>query len=170
MPTYSVEFERLWAKQSKELGRDLTEEESRRLDAVLFHSWIETGRLDELIHTTMTRSGRDGGLEEVMVLGHHLREIKDEARIHSFFRGLIRIRVKAFHEWWPQAAQGHIGCMCEAARASAEVMNVYVEYFHSLDRLGLDQQKEALREEMLRFQAREPVSRVLPMASKKKTP
>jgi hypothetical protein len=165
MPTFSVEFERLWAKRSKELGRTLTSEESRELDGQLFHSWIDAGRLDDLIRTILANFGRDGGLEEIIVLGAHLREAGDQAHIHTLFRGLISRRVKAFHQWWPRASGGHVGCMREAARASAEAMDVYIEYFNSLDRLGLHAEREELREEMKRFQAREPVKAVLPKAS-----
>ncbi len=162
MPTFAVELERLWAKRAKELGRDLTGDESRVLDGQLFQSWIDAGRLDELIRTIHANSGRDGGLEDIVVLGYHLREIGDEERIHSLFGGLVSRRVKAFHAWWPRALQGHVGCMREAARASAQAMDAYVEYFHSLERLGLESQRDALREEMQRFQAREPAKSVLP--------
>lgn len=162
MPTFAVEFERLWASRAKELGRDLTREESDEIDGRLFQSWITAGRLDELIRTIHANWGRNGGLEEIIVLGHHLRQSRDEARIHALFGGLISRRVKAFHEWWPRAADGHIGCMREAARASAEAMDAYVEYFISLEQLGLGPQRDALREEMKRFQAREPARQVLP--------
>ena len=154
-----------FAKRAKELGRDLTTEESRELDGQLFQSWLDAGRLDDLIRTVLANSGRDGGLEEIIVLGNHLREAKDEGRTHALFRALISRRVKAFHEWWPRAAEGHVGCMRDAARASAEAMDAYIEYFHSLDRLGLVAEREALRAEMKRFQAREPAKNVLPKAS-----
>jgi hypothetical protein len=162
MPSFSVEFERLWAKRAKELGRDLDKQETRELDGQLFQSWIDTGRLDELIRMVFANFGRDGGLEEIIVLGHHLRETRDEVRTHALFGGLISRRVKAFHEWWPRAQTGHVGCMKEASRASAEAMDAYCEYFISLDALGLVPEREALREEMKRFQAREPVRVVLP--------
>lgn len=165
MPTYSVEFERLWAKRAKALGRTLTAEESRVLDGELFQSWMDAGRLDELIRTILANSGREGGEDEIVALGYHLRETRDQARIHALFRGLISRRVKAFHEWWPRASEGHVGGMREAARASAEAMDAYVEYFNSLDRLGLHAERDALREEMKRFQAREPAKAVLPKAS-----
>lgn len=162
MATFSAELERLWVKRSKELGRPLTSEESRKLDGELFQSWIDAGRLDELIRTILANWGREGGLEEIIVLGHHLRETKDAARIHSLFRQLLSRRVKAFHAWWPKAAQGNVGHMNSAARAAAEAMDIYVEYFNSLDALGLLSEREALREEMQRFQAREPIKKVLP--------
>lgn len=167
MPSFSAEFERLWAKRAKELGRDLTREETRKLDGQLFQSWIDTGRLDELIRTVHANHGRDGGLEEIVILAHHLLEIRDEARTHALFRGLISRRVKAFHDWWPRAQSGHVGCMKEAARASAEAMDAYCEYFASLDALGLHPEREALREEMKRFQGREPVRSVLPRSPPK---
>lgn len=162
MPTFSTELERLWAKRSKELGRPLTSDESRELSGHLFQSWIDAQRLDDLIRTVLANWGRDGGLEETIVLGHHLRETRDEARIHALFRGLLSRRVKAFYQWWPKASQGNAGHMREASRAAAEAMDVYIEYFNSLDRLGLIAEREALREEMKRFQARDPVSQVLP--------
>lgn len=162
MPSYSVEFERLWARRAKSLGRDLTQEEARVLDGELFQSWIDAGRLDDLIRTILANFGRDGGLEEIITLGHHLRKTHDQARVHTLFRGLIARRVKAFHSWWPRASQGHVGCMREAARASAQAMDAYIEYFLSLDHLGLHEQREDLRAEMVRFQAREPAKAVLP--------
>ena len=161
MPSFSIEFDRLWTKQAKELGRDLTKDESRELDGRLFQSWIDSGRLDELIRTILANSGRAGGLEEIVALGYHLRQCKDEARIHTLFRSLISIRVKAFHQWWPRATDGQVSCMREAARSAAEAMDAYIEYFNSLDQLGLIEQKEVLREEMKRFQARETAKKVL---------
>jgi hypothetical protein len=162
MPSFSVEYERAWAQRAKELGRDLTKDEATEVEGQLFQSWIDANRLDELIRTIHAKYGRDGGAVDIIVLGHHLRKVKDEARVHQLFGGLISRRVKAFHEWWPRASEGHIGCMCEAARASAEAMDAYSEYFISLDALGLANEKELLREEMKRFQAREPVKQVLP--------
>ncbi|MFN3985828.1 MAG: hypothetical protein ACK4KV_10060 [Rhodocyclaceae bacterium] len=162
MPSFSVEYERIWAKRAKDLGRDLTTQEATELEGQLFQSWIDAGRLDELIRTIHANFGREGGAEEIVVLGYHLREARDEARVHQLFGGLISRRVKAFHEWWPRAAEGHVGCMRDAARASAEAMDAYTEYFISLDALGLTEEKELLREEMKRFQARASARQVLP--------
>ena len=162
MPSFSAEFERLWAQRAKTLGRDLTQEEATVLEGELFQAWIDAGRLDELIRTIHANHGREGGLDDVISLGHHLRESGHVARIHTFFRGLISRRVKAFHEWWPRAETGHVGCMRSAARAMAEAMDAYVEYFISLDKLGLSAELEALRVEMKLFQERAPASRVLP--------
>lgn len=162
MPTFSAEYERAWAKRSKELARALTQDEATEVEGQLFQAWIDAGRLDELIRTVLAKYGRDGGVVDIAVLGHHLRKVKDEARVHQFFGGLLSRRVKAFYGWWPKANEGHIGCMRESARASAEAMDAYTEYFISLDALGLTDEKELLREEMKRFQAREPVKKVLP--------
>ena len=168
MPTFSVELARLSAQRAKELGRELREEECRMLDGQLFQAWIDAGRIDDLIRTVLTNFGRDGGREEIVVLGYHLRETKDAVRVHTFFRALISRRVKAFHEWWPRAAEGHVGCMRESARASAEAMDAYTEYFISLDKLGLLTEREELRAEMKRFQAREPARKVLPSSGRKR--
>ena len=162
MPSFSAEYERAWAKRAKGLGRDLTKDEATEVEGQLFQAWIDAGRLDELIRTVLAKYGRDGGAVDIIVLGHHLRKMKDETRVHQFFGGLLSRRVKAFYQWWPKAVEGHIGCMREAARASAEAMDAYSEYFISLDALGLTDEKELLREEMKRFQAREPVKKVLP--------
>lgn len=162
MASFGVEYERAWARQAKQLGRDLTTEESSEVEGRLFEAWLDAGRFDELIRTVLARHGRDGGLVDIIVLGHHLRQARDEARLHALFGALISRRVKAFHTWWPRAEAGHLGCMREAARAAAEAMDVYAEYFSSLDSLGLADQKEALRAEMLRFQQRLPVKAVLP--------
>jgi hypothetical protein len=144
------------------LDRTLTKEEATEVEGLLFQAWIDAGRLDELIRTVLAKYGRDGGVVDIVVLGHHLRKVKDEARVHQLFGGLLSRRVKAFYGWWPKAIEGHVGCMREAARASAEAMDAYSEYFISLDALGLTEENELLREEMRRFQAREPVSKVLP--------
>ena len=164
MPTFATEHERLCARRARELGRELDSAETRQLEGELFQQWIDAGRLDELVRTVLARHGRDGGLDDIIVLGHHLRQVRDEARIHALFGGLLSRRVKAFHEWWPRAAEGHLGCMQSAARAAAEAMDAYIEYFHSLHALGLQEQCDALRAGMLRFQAREPLKAVLPAA------
>lgn len=170
MPSFSVEFERLWAQRAKELGRDLTKEETRELDGQLFQSWIDAGRIDDLIRTILANSGRAGGMEEIIPLGHHLCKARDESHVHTLFRGLISRRVKAFHDWWPRAQEGHVGCMKEASRASAEAMDAYCEYFICLEALGLHAERESLRDEMKRFQAREPVRSVLPRSAAKRRP
>lgn len=162
MPTFSAEFEKLYARTARERGRDLATAEKVALEGELFESWIKAGRIAELIRTIHANHGRDGGLDDIIALGYHLRETKDAAHIHLLFRGLISRRVKAFHDWWPRAAEGHVGCMQTAARAMAEAMDAYMEYFISLDKLGLEVEREALREEMKRFQARQAVSAVLP--------
>jgi len=164
MASFGVEYERAWVARSRALGRELTPQEAQEVQGLLFQSWIDAGRLDELIRTVHANHGRDGGLVDIIVLGHHLRQTRDEARIHALFGGLVSRRVKAFHQWWPRASTGHVGCMRDAARASAEAMDAYAEYFISLDSLGLLAQKEALREEMLRFQQRLPARQVLPKA------
>lgn len=166
MPSFSTEFERLYATTAKPLGRALTSEEKRALEGELFASWIKAGRIAELIRMIHANYGRDGGLDDIIVLGYHLREARDAEHIHLLFRGLITRRVKAYYEWWPRAAEGHVGCIQTAARAMAEAMDAYIEYFVSLDKLGLDVEREALREEMKRFQAREPVAKVLPRPAK----
>lgn len=162
MPSFSVEYERLWSQRARALGRDLTAEEARQLEGELFQAWIDAERFDELIRTIHANHGHSGGGEDIVVLGYHLRERKDRDRIHQFLGGLISRRVKAFYQWWPKAEEGHIGSMREAARASAEAMDAYSEYYISLDSLGLHDEKERLREEMRQFQARLPVKSVLP--------
>jgi len=162
MASFSAEFETQWAHRAKQLGRDLHEEESRALEGELFQAWIDAGRLDELIRTVHANHGRGGGLVDIVTLGHHLRQARDERRLHTLFGGLLSRRVKAFYTWWAKAESGHAGGMREAARACAEAMDAYVEYFISLDSLGLAAQKEALRAEMLRFQQRLPLKQVLP--------
>lgn len=162
MATFSVEFERRYRQRAKSLGRDLGKEESVELEAQLFQDWIDAGRFDELIRTVFSNHGREGGEDQIVVLGYHLRARRDAAHIHALFGGLISRRVKAFYEWWAKARDGHVGGMREAAKSSAEAMYAYAEYFISLDALGMKAEMEALRAEMLRFQAREPVAQVLP--------
>lgn len=162
MASFSVEFERTWLRRAKELGRDLTTEERATLEAAQFQEWIDTNRLDELIRMIHANYGREGGLDDIQALGYHLRKTSDIERVHVLHRGLISTRVNAFYDWWPRASEGNIGCMHSAARSVAEAMQVYVEYFASLDSLGLTAEREALREEMQRFQARQPLKDVLP--------
>jgi hypothetical protein len=47
-------------------------------------------------------------------------------------------------------------------------MDAYTEYFISLDKLGLLTEREELRAEMKRFQAREPARKVLPSSGRKR--
>jgi hypothetical protein len=162
MPTFAVEHDRACARQAKALGRALTGEEIARLEGELLEAWIAAGRLDELIRTLLQRFGRDGGLVEIATLGHHLRATRDAPRVHALFGGLLSRRVKAFHDWWPDAAEGHLGAMQAAARTAAEAMDAYLEYMHCLHALALVDEAEALRAEMLRFQARLPARTVLP--------
>jgi hypothetical protein len=77
--------------------------------------------------------------------------------------------VKAYYEWLPRALEGHVGCMRTGAPAMAEAMDVYVEYFISLDKVGSKEECEALREEMERFQSRLPIANVLPKTTAKKS-
>lgn len=162
MANFSTELDRAYVKKAKELGRPLTTEESTKLEGILFESWINEGRIDELIRTVLNRYGSDGGLTDIIILGHHLRVTKDEARIHSFFGSLLSRRVKAFYQWWPRARDGHLGCMQASAKASGEAFDIYIEYYHSLHALGLADECEALRKEMLRFQNRESIKSILP--------
>ncbi len=161
MPSFSAEFETLCGRQARQLGRDLRSEELQRLEGELFESWLQAGRVDELIRTVLARHGNDGGLVDIVTLAHHLRSTRDEARIHAFLGALLTRRVKAFYRWWPKAAQGHLGSMQAAARAAAEAMDAFIEYVHSLHALGLDAQCEQLREGMRRFQDRDPLKQVL---------
>jgi hypothetical protein len=162
MASFSTEYEQRWARRASELGRDLTTEEANEVEGLLFQPWIDGGRIDDLIRRHHANHGRSGGLTDLIVLGHHLRQTRDETRIDALFGGLLARRVKAFHQWWPKASSGHVASMREAARAAAEAMDVYVEYFISLDSLGLDAERDALRAEMQRFQDRLPATQVLP--------
>jgi hypothetical protein len=51
--------------------------------------------------------------------------------------------------------------MQASARAAAEAMDVFIEYFHSLHALGLDAGCDALRAAMQGFQSRCPQKDVL---------
>jgi hypothetical protein len=161
MPTFSAELDKACARAAREAGRDLAADEITRIEGQLFEDWIAAGRQDELIRTVLARYGRDGGLVDIITLGQHLRETRDGARIHALFGQLLSRRVKAFFEWWPQAADGHLGCMQASARAAAAAMDVFIEYFHSRHALGLDAGCDAVREAMLRLQSRRPQKDVL---------
>jgi len=161
MASFSAELDALCRRQAREQGRDLAVDEIDRLEGELFNAWLASGRVDALARLLLHRFGRDGGLVEIVSLGHHLRKTRDEARIHSFFNALLSRRIKAFYGWWPKASQGHLGSMQSAARAAAETMDVYIEYFHSLHALGLEAGCEQLRDGMRRFQARDPMATVL---------
>ena len=75
--------------------------------------------------------------------------------MHSLFRGLISARARAFWRSWPQAEQGQIGAMRDAARYHASCMEAYAEYYHNLWTLQLTEAERDLKQEMLRFQARQ---------------
>ena len=139
----------------KELGRVLFKEESDALEGELFQHWVAAERYDELIRRMHAVYDRDGGLEECIVLGIALQEAGDSERIDTLFRGLINRRVKAFWTHWELAVSGHPGHMRGCARQAADAMEIYLEYYIRLANLGEHEKKEALRAEMLAFQARE---------------
>lgn len=159
MSTFPRELDRLVGRRMKELGRTLTREESVVVEAELFQSWVAAQRYDELIRRMHAIYDRSGGHEECVVLGHALQAAGDLERIETLFRGLINRRVKAFWANWELAQSGHPGHMHGCARQAADAMEVYLEYYIRLANLGCEDQKEALRQEMLAFQARERSSR-----------
>lgn len=159
MITFPRELDKLVGRRMKELGRTLTREESEVVEAELFQSWVAARRYDELIRRIHAIHDRSGGHEECIILGHALEEAGDLKRIDALFRGLINRRVKAFWENWERALSGHPGHMHGCARQAADAMEVYLEYYTRLANLGQEDQKEALRNEMLAFQAREQGAR-----------
>lgn len=155
MSTFPKELDKLIGRRMKELGRVLFKEESDALEGELFEDWVAAKRYDELIRRMHAIYDRDGGLEECIVLGIALQEAGDSERIDTLFRGLINRRVKAFWANWEHALSGHPGHMHGCAKQAADAMEVYLEYYIRLANLGRHEQKEALRGEMLAFQARE---------------
>lgn len=115
---------------------------------------MSSQRYDELIRRVHAIYDRDGGHEECVVLGHALQEAGDLERIDTLFRGLINRRVKAFWSNWELAQSGHPGHMHGCAKQAADALQAYLEYYIRLANLGLEERKEALRQEMLAFQAR----------------
>lgn len=159
MGKFTAEFEKAYAKRQRELGRDLTQLESEIVEEELFKNWIDQGRFDELIRRIHSEYGVEGGVGECAILGYTLREQKDARHIHALFQGLITRRTRAFWEFWPKAQTGHIGSMLTAAQRMANAMESYLEYFISLKAIGLDDEAELLRAEMLAFQARERIKK-----------
>ncbi len=155
MPTFSVELSSLWRKRRKAIGRDLTAEEGTVLEGELFEIWIQDKRYDDLIRYVLHSFGRDGGQIEIAILGHALTESNDIERIHKLFRSLLSRRLRGYWEFWPEAKDGHIGCMFQAAKHMSDTMEIYVEYFVRLNKAGLEQEQELIRKEMLHFQKRE---------------
>ncbi len=154
MGNFPKERDTAWRKRRKELGRDLTNEEGEQLEGELFEAWVDAGRYDELIRRIHHEFDVEGGAHECAVLGYALREAKDAGRLHTLFRGLISRRTKAFWESWPSAESGHVGHMLLASQRMASAMESFLEYFHSLTSLGLQEQSEKLRAEMHSFQSR----------------
>lgn len=170
MGKFPTELESAYRKQSRELGRDLTQLEIAILEEQLFNQWIEQGRIDELIRRIHSEYGVEGGERECFILGYALREQKDALHIHALFQGLIARRTKAFWAFWTEAQTGHTGAMLGAAKRMASAMESYLEYFVSLKALQLDDEAELLRAEMLTFQARERATKAArPKASKSVT-
>lgn len=155
MTSFPNELDKLIGRRMKELGRVLYREESDAMEGQLFESWIAAGRYDALIRRIHSTYGCEGGHEECAVLGFALQEAGDLARMDTLFRGLINRRVKSFWTNWDQALSGHAGWMHVCAKQAAAAMEAYLEYYNRLANLRLDEQKEALRAEMLAFQARE---------------
>lgn len=155
MSKFAKELDKAYGRRMKELGRVLTKEESDVLEAELFHEWVVAGRYDELIRRMHAVYDVGGGHEECIVLGNALQQAGDVARIDDLFRGLIKRRTRAFWSNWDQAQAGHPGHMLGCAKQAAEVMDAYLEYYIRIANLGLEDQKERLRQEMLAFQARE---------------
>lgn len=155
MGAFPRELERAYARRMKELGRVLTSDEGEVLEAELFQSWVSAGRHDELIRRMHAVHDREGGREEIIVLGHALQAAGDVERIDTLFLGLIDRRARAFWANWPLAESGHPGHMAGCARQAASTLEVYLEYYVRLAGLGLDDRKERVRREMLAFQARD---------------
>lgn len=162
MGNFPKELDSAWRKRRKELGRELTGEEGEQLEGELFESWVDAGRYDELIRRIHHEFDVEGGAHECAVLGYALREAKDAERLHTLFRGLISRRTKAFWESWPAAESGHVGHMLLASQRMTSAMESFLEYFHSLTTLGLKEESEQLRLDMLAFQ-----TRIKPKAARK---
>jgi len=172
MSTFPKELDTLIGRRMKELGRVLFKEESDALEGELFQSWVAAKRYDELIRRMHAVYDREGGLEECIVLGIALQEAGDSERIDTLFRGLINRRVKAFWANWDAALSGHPGHMRGCAKQASDAMEVYLEYYIRLANLGQQEKKEALRDEMLAFQARQRGATLpkAPKSSSKRTP
>jgi len=139
----------------KELGRVPFKEESDALEGERFQDWVAAERYDELTRRMHAIYDCNGGLEECIVLGIAVQEAGYSERIDTLFRGLSNRRVKAFWANWKHAPSGHPGHMRGCAKQAADAMEVYLEYCIRPTNLGEHEKKEALRGEMLAFQARE---------------
>lgn len=155
MSKFETAHDLAWQKLAKELGRDPTRDESDRLEGELFDRWIAERRFDDLIRHVQEAYELEGGQVDLAVLGKGLRDAGEVDRVHTLFRGMLRARSRAFWQSWPEAQKGHLGHMVAAAKHYAATMQAYGEYWHNLWSLGLEAEREALRAEMLRFQARE---------------
>lgn len=154
MPKFARTFTNLCEKQQKKLGRALSDEEIRRLEAELIDAWIAERHFDELIRHIHATYELEGGLVQCIVLGKALREAGEVERVHTLFRGLLSSRARAFWRCWPGAANGQIAYMRDSAKYMASCMETYSEYWHNLWVLGLRTASEALKLEMLQMQAR----------------
>ncbi len=150
--TYDTE----WEKLARTLGRDPSAEEAERLEGELFERWIAEKRFDDLIRHVQEQYDLEGGRIDIIVLGKGLRDAGEIERVHALFRGLVGSRSRAFWRSWPEAQKGHLGHMRDAAKYYATCMEVYAEYWHNLWSLKLEAEQDALKQEMLAFQARMP--------------
>lgn len=150
--TYDAE----WEKLARTLGRDPSSDEAERLEGELFEQWIAEKRFDDLIRHVQEQYDLEGGRIDIIVLGKGLRDAGEVERVHALFRGLIGSRSRAFWRSWPEAQKGHLGHMRDAAKHYANCMEVYAEYWHNLWSLKLEAEQDALKQEMLAFQARTP--------------
>lgn len=156
MSRFSTAFEKAWVEESRRIGRDLSTDESDACEAHLFDAWIEAGRFAELVSHLQESYDTEGGYTEIVCFAQALRQRGQVVHVHDLFRGLIATREKAFWQHWPGAEAGNLGHMRAAAKYFASCMEAMLEYHHNLWSLGLAQEQAALKDAMLRFQARVP--------------
>ncbi len=155
MSKFDTVLDKRWAALERTLGRSPSHEESERLYAELYEAWLAERRFDDLVAHLKENYELEGGHIDCITLAKALRDAGEVERVHSLFRGLISSRSRAFWRSWPQAEQGQLGHMRDAARYYASCMEVYAEYYHNLWSLQLEQAQADLKQEMLRFQARQ---------------
>lgn len=124
------------------------------MEATLLQAWIEAGRSDDLVAFALDEFELQDGKAFCATLGQALSKRKDVTRIEKLFLGLGKTREASFWRMWPQAQNGHIGAMREAAAHLANSLDALAGLYHCYRELGDEQGKERTRLEMLRLQER----------------
>jgi hypothetical protein len=117
----------------------------------LFEAWLAERRFADLVAHALEAYETEGGHASCVVLSAGMREAGEDRLIHRLWKGLIASRTHAFWQAWPGAGEGHVGSLRDAAVRRAAALEAMAEYYNNLWHLGLPEEMERVREEMVRL-------------------